>query len=201
MFFSFVWSNRLHTISKNVLIQPVELGGLKTISTECIVESAKVMWIKRFCNSFEAKWKILALNLMGIEKSMLIRKQLLKDITKKAKTNFYADLLTVWFSIINANVRSIPDLLDGNIFDNPLFLKDNKMINVKNNNWTDAGILKVSDVWNDTTNTFICPYKIMHCARWVMSVCLFVYLGFYVAFNTVQVISRRVVGRAEETST
>ena len=27
---------------------------------------------------------------------------------------------------------------------------------------------------------------------------LFVYLGFYVAFNTVQVISRRVVGRAEE---
>ena len=29
----------------------------------------------------------------------------------------------------------------------------------------------------------------------------FVYLTFYVAFNTVQVISRRVVGRAEETST
>ena len=33
------------------------------------------------------------------------------------------------------------------------------------------------------------------------NICLFVYLGFYVAFNTVQVISRRVVGRAEETST
>ena len=30
---------------------------------------------------------------------------------------------------------------------------------------------------------------------------LFIYLGFYVTFNTVQVISRRVVGRAEETST
>ena len=30
---------------------------------------------------------------------------------------------------------------------------------------------------------------------------VFIYLGFYVAFNTVQVISRRVVGRAEETST
>ena len=29
----------------------------------------------------------------------------------------------------------------------------------------------------------------------------FIYLGLYVAFNTVQVISRRVVGRAEETST
>ena len=30
---------------------------------------------------------------------------------------------------------------------------------------------------------------------------LFIYLGFYVAFNTVQIISRWVVGRAEETST
>ena len=30
---------------------------------------------------------------------------------------------------------------------------------------------------------------------------LFIYLGFYVAFNTVQDISRQVVGRAEETST
>ena len=35
----------------------------------------------------------------------------------------------------------------------------------------------------------------------IVSVYLFIYLGFYVAFNTVQVISRRVVGRAEETST
>ena len=33
------------------------------------------------------------------------------------------------------------------------------------------------------------------------NLCLFIYLGFFVAFNTVQVISRRVVGRAEETST
>ena len=30
---------------------------------------------------------------------------------------------------------------------------------------------------------------------------LFIYLGFYITFNTVQVISRRVVGRTEETST
>ena len=38
-----------------------------------------------------------------------------------------------------------------------------------------------------------------HCCK--MTFYLFIYLGFYVAFNTVQVISRRVVGRAEETST
>ena len=32
-------------------------------------------------------------------------------------------------------------------------------------------------------------------------VCPFIYLGLFVAFNTVEVISRRVVGRTEETST
>ena len=37
---------------------------------------------------------------------------------------------------------------------------------------------------------------------WPHLVCLFLFIwGFYIAFNTVQVISRRVVGRAEETST
>ena len=35
----------------------------------------------------------------------------------------------------------------------------------------------------------------------IMLCITFIYLGFYVAFNTVQVILRRVVGRAEETST
>ena len=35
----------------------------------------------------------------------------------------------------------------------------------------------------------------------LLSIYLFIYLGFNVTFNTVQVISRRVVGRAVETST
>ena len=38
--------------------------------------------------------------------------------------------------------------------------------------------------------------------RWAVWVSIFfIYLGFYMAFNTVQVISRQVVGRVEETST
>ena len=36
---------------------------------------------------------------------------------------------------------------------------------------------------------------------WAQSFTLLIYLWFYVAFNTVQVISRRLVGMAEETST
>ena len=45
-------------------------------------------------------------------------------------------------------------------------------------------------------------YKMIFLERYVYLCYVYLfYLGFYVAFNTVQVISRRVVGRAEETST
>ena len=40
-----------------------------------------------------------------------------------------------------------------------------------------------------------------HCSAILIFIGIFIYLQFYVAFNTVQVISQRVVGRAEETST
>ena len=46
--------------------------------------------------------------------------------------------------------------------------------------------------------TKLCPHS--HPLGLILVVHLFIYLGFYVAFNTVQVISRWVVGRAEETS-
>ena len=58
-------------IARMVLESPYELGGLKMISTKFIVESAKIMFIKRLCNNKQAKWKVLALELIGISKQKL----------------------------------------------------------------------------------------------------------------------------------
>ena len=59
-------------------------------------------------------------------------------------------------------------------------------------------------VWFDADFPFSEHVK-MTCKACFLQMCdlhrIFIYLGFYIAFNTVQVISRRVVGRAEETST
>ena len=49
---------------------------------------------------------------------------------------------------------------------------------------------------SDTTGS-----KRQHIPMWPYWCCEFIYLGFYVAFNTIQVISRWIVGGAEETST
>ena len=67
--------------------------------------------------------------------------------------------------------------------------------------WANYGL----DVFNITMHIEVVIHS-MNAYVWCWSkICgsldEFIYLGFYVAFNTVQVISRRVVGRAEETST
>ena len=44
--FNFVWSNRKHLVSKEVLILPVPLGGLKMISTKAIINTARITFVK-----------------------------------------------------------------------------------------------------------------------------------------------------------
>ena len=64
LFINFVWSNRKHLVSKETLILPSELGGMKMPSVKYTIETAKIMWIKRLCNTIPAKWKILSAALM-----------------------------------------------------------------------------------------------------------------------------------------
>ena len=65
--------------------------------------------------------------------------------------------------------------------------------------WAKEGVITF---WNDLDHildTETLPEYSKMCSMTALR--FFIYLGFYIAFNTVQVISQRVVGRAEETST
>ena len=61
----------------------------------------------------------------------------------------------------------------------------------------------LEDLYTDETmcGTSSITYWLDLCASIVHYISRFIYLGFYVTFNTVQVISQWVVGRAEEAST
>ena len=58
-----------------------------------------------------------------------------------------------------------------------------------------------TSIYTNIIKILLCLFLMNTCESVYGSFYLFIYLGFYVAFNTVQVISRRVVRRAEETST
>ena len=60
MLTNFIWSDRKHLIYKNILIQPIEFGGFKMVTAKNILDTSKIMWIKRLSNNIDAKWKILA---------------------------------------------------------------------------------------------------------------------------------------------
>ena len=83
MCFSFLWSKKKHKIAKRVIIQPFDLGGLKMVSVFTLYNSCKIMWMRRYCNSINAKWKVLFECLMNIENKMIYQKKIYKNIKDK----------------------------------------------------------------------------------------------------------------------
>ena len=60
------------------------------------------MWMRRYCYSIKAKWKVLSECLMKIEIKMICQKKIYKNIKDKPFSTFYADLLSVWYDFITA---------------------------------------------------------------------------------------------------
>ena len=58
LLFSFIWNNGKPLITKNTLIQPLDLGGLKMVSVLEVVKTAQIMWIKRLMNPINVKLQI-----------------------------------------------------------------------------------------------------------------------------------------------
>ena len=68
MFFDFLWSNRKHGVSKGIIVQPIEMGGLKMISISSMLKATKLMWVKRLLNEINAKWKLVSWHLLGAKR-------------------------------------------------------------------------------------------------------------------------------------
>ena len=88
------------------------------VSVKRIVETAKIMWVQRYCNDINAKWKLLASVFMGLDKSNLLKKQVFHNLRKYIKTSFYDNLLDTWFHFLLKYLNSIDSFIQESIFDN-----------------------------------------------------------------------------------
>ena len=95
------------------------------------------------------------LHLMGTTKEKLLITQRFKDIQHTGKTKFYTDLLSTWYNFIKSDIKSISDLLDEPIFNNPLLTINNNLLVDRHSIWEKAGIIKVSDILSDDSKSFI----------------------------------------------
>ena len=147
--FSFLWSKKTHKIAKSVIIQPFDRGGLNMVSIFALYNSCKIMWMRRFCNSINAKWKVLSNYLMNIQKKMVYEKKLYKNIINKPLSPFYEDLLSIWFNFITTEPKTFNDLLEEPLYNNDLITIDEKSISFEYLDWQNVGISKVKDIVNN----------------------------------------------------
>ena len=54
---NFLWNGKTPKIAYDVIIQPIENGGLKLIDFESKVKSLKAVWVKRFLDVSSSRWK------------------------------------------------------------------------------------------------------------------------------------------------
>ena len=89
---------RTRTQTRTPQSDAIKSADIKMVSVKCLVETVKVMFVKRLCNGVDAKWKVLAQELMGIHLNNICERRLLQSIKQNIKTDFYkTDLLTTWF--------------------------------------------------------------------------------------------------------
>ena len=112
LFFDFVWNKGKHLVSKQTLLQSYDMGGPKMLSITDMVKTAKIMWVKRFSNEINAKWKVLSENLMGLNREQLFYKSMFKYIKLKPQTAFYSDLLSIWFHFVTVEPMTFKELLE-----------------------------------------------------------------------------------------
>ena len=123
------------------------------VSVKHIVETAKIMWVKRYCNDINAKWKLLASVLMGLDKSNLLKKQFFHNLRKNIKTSFYDNLLDIWFHFLLKNLNSIDSFIQEPIFDNPHFLVGNAPISIQAEQNPGLRLITVRDIWDSQSKT------------------------------------------------
>ena len=153
MFTDFIQSDRKHLISKKVLlIQPVEFSGLKMVTAKNILDTSKVMWIKRLSNNIDATWKILAKYLMGLDIKNILKKQIYSAIKSNIKTPFYQDMLKTWFRFLKTNVKNITQFVNEELYGNPNILIDNRPTDIHYSDWRNVGIVLVGDMFDKDTN-------------------------------------------------
>jgi exonuclease III len=59
MILDFFWNKKSHKVNKNVIIQPIEFGGMKVPSFRDMVMANRISWIKRLLSPANPKWKEL----------------------------------------------------------------------------------------------------------------------------------------------
>jgi len=138
----FVWSGKPPKIKEKVMIADIEQGGLRMPHFPTMVESAKVMWIKRLLDPESKRWKQLAYESMSIDDFELLCKN--DVVYRKPIAPFYQQVLRYWYNFHSVEPSNIEDIKAERLWYNKFIQVDNKPIFYKK--WFKNGIESLSNI-------------------------------------------------------
>lgn len=91
----FIWRGRPPKVAQQVIIQPIEDGGLASPYIPTLYKALRLSWLKRMWNSSDAKWYALVQNRIGLLTVRDLIRSSLNDamIANLSITRFYKEIL------------------------------------------------------------------------------------------------------------
>ena len=142
--YNFLWNSNTDKISRKIIVQDIENGGLKMINIPFFLNALKASWVKRILdNNNNGLWKTTYTKLLEpLGGTFFFNCNCSNDHIKKLvpKNQFFIDVLEAWCKI---NFKE-PDLfLQQSVWMNSKLLLDNKPFFIRR--WYDLGIKYVKD--------------------------------------------------------
>ena len=145
----FFWDGKRPKISKDVLFQTTEKGGLKLCDFKSKVKALLSSWIKRLVTSENATWKLLPQLFFGSENLHFFFS--LKNDSLDNYMNiptFYKDIYRIWTSLYVKEPTTSNEIQNEILWNNKFITQLGKPLDWVN--WQEKGICKVIDLLDES---------------------------------------------------
>ena len=142
-FYDFVWPSGKHHVKKNVLIQPIENGGLKMPDLDSMIKAIKMTWITRLINE-KCNIKIIAQEVTGIKDFRDFLKYKFNETHTVQLPLFYKQIMQYWIEIHGTEPLCTNDILNEHLWFNRYIIVGEKTVFYKQ--WNQKSINMVQDV-------------------------------------------------------
>ena len=153
--YHFIWSAKMDKVKRATLINRIDKGGLKMISLETMIQSQRVIWVKRFITqSSKASWTFYFTHLcqkkLLISPEDLFRCNLHPEYLCSTWPLFYSQMLFSWFKLKIIDYKLSPwsvrretliynkDIIIGNQYAAGIFIR-----------WFHAGLRQLHNLFDD----------------------------------------------------
>ena len=148
---NFLWDHKKPKIKRNVMIQPIELGGLKAPDFSSMVKASRVAWVKRLLSPSKAKWKTFLKTFVSPTSLDDFIKTSLDHETIDHLNPFYKQIFKSWIEI-KRHPECATEFLEEIIWNNRFIqapvenIRQKKKTSLFFSDFYKAGITKIKDL-------------------------------------------------------